>query len=484
MYGSEKMSQAYNTNMPRPYRMSRPILLAIAIIIFLGYASHSAWQQSAQPDLRTTPKIDLPTIPKTTRLHTEGRILDPFESLDESTAGLVEDIPASSTQQVAEPTPSSQSTNTNSLALHDETLGAAGEGTLYSKIGKVTMLYYNKPTKDSFWYEKALSSQREHNLRFGYKQFVLRTEIVPEFFSKQAFILSIMLQELAKPTAERLEWLFWHDVDLVLVNAQIPLELFVPPPEFSHIHHIVASDLNGLNAGVFFLRVHPWSLRYLSAIISYQDFHPDKWLRYQEQTAMEWLVQEWEQWGRNTTHVPQRWFNAYHNYGTDDSVPAEWEWKNGYHEPGDMLVHLPGSGDSRPDLIREWMDRVQNEPKKWVLALADTSYEKNVTEFWRKDAKKEREVQDTYWRRWHLLIELGSHEDDLRREAVKKAEQEAEEQDLSDEMRQEKIKELKEKYKKLKIKHLRDAERVKMKEEGLLEDNDDNGETKHENNDS
>ncbi|KAI1620274.1 hypothetical protein EDD37DRAFT_653871 [Exophiala viscosa] len=478
------MSQAYNTNMPRPYRMSRPILLAIAIIIFLGYASHSAWQQSAQPDLRTTPKIDLPTIPKTTRLHTEGRILDPFESLDESTAGLVEDIPASSTQQVAEPTPSSQSTNTNSLALHDETLGAAGEGTLYSKIGKVTMLYYNKPTKDSFWYEKALSSQREHNLRFGYKQFVLRTEIVPEFFSKQAFILSIMLQELAKPTAERLEWLFWHDVDLVLVNAQIPLELFVPPPEFSHIHHIVASDLNGLNAGVFFLRVHPWSLRYLSAIISYQDFHPDKWLRYQEQTAMEWLVQEWEQWGRNTTHVPQRWFNAYHNYGTDDSVPAEWEWKNGYHEPGDMLVHLPGSGDSRPDLIREWMDRVQNEPKKWVLALADTSYEKNVTEFWRKDAKKERELQDTYWRRWHLLIELGSHEDDLRREAVKKAEQEAEEQDLSDEMRQEKIKELKEKYKKLKIKHLRDAERVKMKEEGLLEDNDDDGETKHENNDS
>jgi len=483
--------------------MSRPILLAIAIIIFIGYASHSTWQQSAGPGLRATPKIELPTIPKTARLHTDGTILDPYdEVLDDSPGDVVELISTLSTPQVAEPTPSPQSTNTNSLALHDETLGAAGEGTLYSKIGKVTMLYYNKPTKDSFWYEKALSSQREHNLRFGYKQFVLRTEIVPEFFSKQAFILSIMLQELAKPTAERLEWLFWHDVDLVLVNAQIPLELFVPPPEFSHIHHIVASDLNGLNAGVFFLRVHPWSLRYLSAIISYQDFHPDKWLRYQEQTAMEWLVQEvsiilidcrftgtnssaqWEQWGRNTTHVPQRWFNAYHNYGTDDSVPPEWEWKNGYHEPGDMLVHLPGSGDSRPDLIREWMNRVQNEPKKWVLPLPETSYEKNVTDFWRKDAKKERELQDTYWRRWHLLIELGSHEDDLKREAVKKFEQEAEEQDLSDEMREEKLKELKEKYKKLKIKHLRDAERVRMKEEGLLEDNNDDGETKHDNHDS
>ncbi|KIV81745.1 hypothetical protein PV11_03907 [Exophiala sideris] len=480
MYGREKMSQSYNTNMARPYRMSRPILLAIAIIIFIGYASRSTWQQPAQPNRSTTPKVDLPTIPKTARPPAYGRIGEPFEVLEDA----AQVISTSSTWQVAESTPSPQSPNTNALVLHDETLGAAGEGTLYSKIGKVTMLYYNKPTKDSFWYEKALSSQKEHNLRHGYKQFVLRSEIVPEFFSKQAFILSILLQELAKPTAERLEWLFWHDVDLVLVNAQIPLELFTPPPEFSHIHHIVASDLNGLNAGVFFLRVHPWSLRYLSAIISYQDFHPDKWLRYQEQTAMEWLVQEWERWGQNTTHVPQRWFNAYHNFGTDDSVPPEWEWKNGYHEPGDMLVHLPGSGDSRPDLIREWMDKVRNDNEKWEVPLSKTSYEKNVTEFWRTDARKEKELQDTYWRRWHLLIELGSHEDDLQREAVKRAEQDAEEQDLSDEMRQNKIHEVKEKYKKLKIKHLREAERVKMKEEGLLEDNNADEETKHENRDS
>ncbi|KAK4934338.1 hypothetical protein LTR10_024368 [Elasticomyces elasticus] len=466
--------------MARPYRMSRPILLAIAIIIFIGYASRSTWQQPAQPNRSFTPKVDLPTIPKTARPIAYGRIGEPFAVLEDAAQA----ISTSSTWQVAESTPSPQSPNTNALVLHDETLGAAGEGTLYSKIGKVTMLYYNKPTKDSFWYEKALSSQKEHNLRHGYKQFVLRSEIVPEFFSKQAFILSILLQELAKPTAERLEWLFWHDVDLVLVNAQIPLELFTPPPEFSHIHHIVASDLNGLNAGVFFLRVHPWSLRYLSAIISYQDFHPDKWLRYQEQTAMEWLVQEWERWGQNTTHVPQRWFNAYHNFGTDDSVPPEWEWKNGYHEPGDMLVHLPGSGDSRPDLIREWMDKVRNDNEKWEVPLSKTSYEKNVTEFWRTDARKEKELQDTYWRRWHLLIELGSHEDDLQREAVKRAEQDAEEQDLSDEMRQNKIHEVKEKYKKLKIKHLREAERVKMKEEGLLEDNNADEETKHENRDS
>lgn len=285
MYDPAKMSQAYNSTIHRPSRLSRPILLAIAIIVFLGYASHGTWQQSAQPDPQAA-------ILKTSQFPTAGHTRVPFQSQDEYTDNVVEIIPTPNPPPPSHPTTPPQSSNADTLALHDESLSPSGEGTLYSKIGKVTMLYYDKASKDSFWYEKALSSHKEHNLRFGYKQFVLRSEIVPDFFSKQAFILSILLQELSKPKAERLEWLFWHDVDLVLVNAQIPLEIFVPPPEYSHIHHLVSSDLNGLNAGVFFLRVHPWSLRYLSAIISYSDFHPDKWLRYQEQTAMEWLVQE------------------------------------------------------------------------------------------------------------------------------------------------------------------------------------------------
>lgn len=135
-----------------------------------------------------------------------------------------------------------------------------------------------------------------------------------------------------------------------------------------------------------------------------------------------------------------------------------------------MLVHLPGSGDSRPDLIREWTEKVRNENEKWEVPLVETSYVKNITAFWENDAPREKELQDTYWRRWHLLIRVGSEEDDLQREGVRKAEEYAKEQNMSDEMREEHINAVKEKFKKQKIQHLRDAEREKLKEEGLLEE--------------
>lgn len=80
-----------------------------------------------------------------------------------------------------------------------------------------------------------------------------------DVWSKPAYILSLLLRELAKPESERLEWLFWVDVDAdtIILNPHLPIDVFLPPPgsEFDDINLMYSSDWNGLNNGVFPVRV-------------------------------------------------------------------------------------------------------------------------------------------------------------------------------------------------------------------------------------
>ncbi|KAK4985235.1 hypothetical protein LTR50_006083 [Elasticomyces elasticus] len=303
----------------------------------------------------------------------------------------------------------------------DHAYAAEDYGATRSKLAKVTMLFYDKPSRDSRAYESALSGHRRHDLRYGYHHFVLRQAIVEGMWSKQAYLLSILLQELAKPRIARLEWLFWHDADLVLMNSKILLDVFLPPePEWAHIHLLCSNDLNGINAGVFFLRVHEWSAWFLAATLAYTRYYPDVVLAYSEQTVMESLIRD-EKWGNHTLHLPQRWFNAYQNFGFDTTLPPEWHWTNGYFEPGDLLVHLPGTEGSRPDLIREWQERIEEEPEKYEVPLGETYYPDSISEFWASDARRENERQTTYQRRWKLLQDVGFQLDRETEKAIEEA---------------------------------------------------------------
>jgi hypothetical protein len=72
-----------------------------------------------------------------------------------------------------------------------------------SSIGKVMMLYGN-PTPV---YERALKGHNRHNEMHGYSMHVLREQTLSEFWSKPAYVLQVLLAELAKPAPERLKWL-------------------------------------------------------------------------------------------------------------------------------------------------------------------------------------------------------------------------------------------------------------------------------------
>lgn len=71
-------------------------------------------------------------------------------------------------------------------------------------IGKVSMLYGANPSP---LYARALKSHHIHNQRFNYAMFVLEQDAVGGFWNKPVYLLSLIMAELSKPPAERLQWL-------------------------------------------------------------------------------------------------------------------------------------------------------------------------------------------------------------------------------------------------------------------------------------
>lgn len=75
------------------------------------------------------------------------------------------------------------------------------------------------------------------------------------------------------------------------MNPNIPLDIFIPPqPEFDYVNMLVSNDVNGLNNGVFLIRVNEWAVKLLSAILSFHHSNKDVVLKYSEQSGMEKMI--------------------------------------------------------------------------------------------------------------------------------------------------------------------------------------------------
>jgi hypothetical protein len=90
------------------------------------------------------------------------------------------------------------------------------------------------------------------------------------------------------------------------MNPNIPLEILLPPPQFPDIHLLLTEDWNGLNNGAFPIRVHSWSVEFLTAAISYPIVHPDVTLYWPDQSAMNSPFQENEYFARAVAYAPLR----------------------------------------------------------------------------------------------------------------------------------------------------------------------------------
>jgi hypothetical protein len=75
------------------------------------------------------------------------------------------------------------------------------------------------------------------------------------------------------------------------MNPYIPLEIFLPPePRWSHINALVTNDHNGLNNGVFFLRVNEWSAWLMMATLGWKIYKSDVLLEFHDQSALAYLL--------------------------------------------------------------------------------------------------------------------------------------------------------------------------------------------------
>lgn len=71
------------------------------------------------------------------------------------------------------------------------------------------------------------------------------------------------------------------------MNPLLPLEMFIPPPDFDNIYLLTTNDRHGLNNGVFFLKVCDWSLKLFATALAFPHYNPGFKLQYSEQSAME-----------------------------------------------------------------------------------------------------------------------------------------------------------------------------------------------------
>ncbi|RMZ69818.1 galactosyl transferase GMA12 MNN10 family [Pyrenophora seminiperda CCB06] len=247
-----------------------------------------------------------------------------------------------------------------------------------AKIAKVTASFgLSDPI-----YETAISSHSLHNALHNYTSFILRERMLPGLWSKHAFLLTILGSQLALPPSSRLDWLFWHDRDTILTNPNVPLDIFLPPPnsKFSHVNLVVTKDRNGLNNGVFFIRVNEWSVRFFAACLSLREWEKGVVLKYSEQSAME-IVIERDSFRPSTIFVPQYWFNAFPPPISPPTLASS--SSSSQARTGALLMHFASNRDGkRPQRMAHWAEVARNESSGWNIALNETGLVEEVAGFW------------------------------------------------------------------------------------------------------
>lgn len=246
-------------------------------------------------------------------------------------------------------------------------------------IGKCTVMH----GKYSPTHSPAFDTHLRHSEIHHYPIFVLDRPIVEGLWTKEAALLAVLLHEMSKPEEMRLRWLMWFDADTLVINPLIPAEIFLPPDGLDGINLLMTADWNGLNNGVFFLRVSAWSVNLLTNILAYPTYKPDEDLPFTEQSAMERTIQD-PKYASGCLYVPPRWFNSYPR--CEDEV-----WTKYQVERGDMMLHFAGVGD-RPSMMRAFYERVKEERGKWEVPLSETTLPQEVEGFWR-NVRMQRETK-------------------------------------------------------------------------------------------
>lgn len=235
-------------------------------------------------------------------------------------------------------------------------------------------------------YERAILSQMFASAVHGTSTHLLCEQLSDGAWNKIAYLLNLVMNEMLKPEAERLEWVMWIDRDAILLDPCRPLSSFLPPntDEFKDVNLITNNDAFGLNAGVFIFKVSDWATDLFNTILAYRYFRPDDQLVLAEQTAMERIIGE-EKWKKNVVRVPWYWFNAYPD--EEDSVkkykeglePENLEWFRA--RKGDYVVHFAGD-DGRSGRMPDWLNMLDQVGNVYEKKEQQRDVTKEIEQYW------------------------------------------------------------------------------------------------------
>jgi mannan polymerase II complex MNN10 subunit len=244
-------------------------------------------------------------------------------------------------------------------------------------------------------YQQAFRTHLLHSLIHGNEVKVMCDPIIDLLWNKPAFILTLLMREMIKPAKERLEWFMWVDRDTMILDQCRPISSFLPPERFrftswwprddtnrTDVNLLVTNDFNGLNNGIFIIRVNEWAISLFTAILAFRHFEPDIELPFTEQSAMEHVIRT-EQFKHQTQFVPQHWFNAYDEGGPE--VFAQRHDTEGLNPDkvrrGDYLVHFAGLPE-KDKAIERYAKMLQTLPDVWKNGSIQRDVNEDLQKFW------------------------------------------------------------------------------------------------------
>ncbi|KAF2866374.1 galactosyl transferase GMA12/MNN10 family-domain-containing protein [Massariosphaeria phaeospora] len=262
----------------------------------------------------------------------------------------------------------------------EQNLAGPRIGTVTAQFGKVQESY-----------QQALQTQALHCAVHDSWLHIMCNPIVDSLWNKEAFLLKLVLEEMMKPEEERLEWIFWVDRDVVILDQCRPISSFLPPKMQQQVrsqrgedeelseelsqddaedtHLLVTNDSSGLNNGVFLLRVNTWAIEMLTETLAFPVYKPDVELQFTEQSAMSAVISSPDmRFHRNTQFVAQEWFNAFPKDGPTEFLERKEEDEKELDafqvRRGDFLVHFAGH-HHKVEAILSWTKMLRDARSIW-----------------------------------------------------------------------------------------------------------------------
>lgn len=148
------------------------------------------------------------------------------------------------------------------------------------------------------------------------------------------------------------EWVFFSECDTMITNMDIKLEDIIKNEDK---HFVITTDINGINAGSFFVRNSQQGKEFLQAMI----YHIGKCNNEQDFILYSYFISC--NYKNIISLYPQKSFNSYDYYVFGDRYPSGLDMfgNNGRWEKGDFIIHFPDRPlQERIDLAKKYSQYV------------------------------------------------------------------------------------------------------------------------------